>query len=194
MSVILNHTPPAANLVSRPTSGLQCLCGLSRLIFQHISRQGTLRTFKRIPPNNFDSHHKIDGTNSVGDHRANGFVECGFDKVTLHLFSSLEMGLKNIELFCSAHTKQLIFLCIWPKSWIILSSRFCSAVYSVVLLSSWITNCISNHFSNITQCFVSHLLSDLLNSLLLMSIFLCKILQILLIFLLSSVLCISLNL
>ena len=49
---------------------------------------GNTSHLKRIPPNNFDSHHKIDGTNSVGDHTANGFVECGFDKVTLHLFSS----------------------------------------------------------------------------------------------------------
>ena len=41
---------PAANLVSRSDkwADAQCLCGLSRLIFQHISRQGTLRTLREF--------------------------------------------------------------------------------------------------------------------------------------------------
>ena len=49
-AVILNHTPPAANLVSCSDKWavMQCLCGLSRLIFQHISRQGTLRTLREF--------------------------------------------------------------------------------------------------------------------------------------------------
>ena len=52
VAVILNHTPPAANLVSCSDKWavMQCLCGLSRLIFQHISRRGTshLREFHQI--------------------------------------------------------------------------------------------------------------------------------------------------
>ena len=67
---------------------------------------GNTSHLKRIPPNNFDSHHKIDGTDSVGDHTANGFVECGFDKVTLHLFSSFA----QTEILAKNKMKKMHFL------------------------------------------------------------------------------------
>ena len=65
---------------------------------------------KRIPPNNFDfdawsratpplhslwrqgASEEIDGIGAVGDHRANGFVECGFDFNTNYFSTEKSMG------------------------------------------------------------------------------------------------------